>query len=94
MGVRGWVVASALFGVGLLVGLLSPSLKAQAAADSSAAPWVVLEGPERPSAAGSGLLSGGWHAVKYNRCTGEAHVFSTRSHAISDKDVWFKLPVK
>ena len=40
------------------------------------------------------MASGGWHAVKFNRCTGETLVLSKKDHAPSDKDIWFKLPVK
>jgi hypothetical protein len=92
MRARAWLVAVPLFVLGLLVGVLSPSLKAQAAIDPCAAPWVVVEGEERPSA--SSAQRGGWHAVKLNRCTGEAHVFSTSDQKGSEKDVWYKLPVK
>jgi hypothetical protein len=87
-----WLVSVALFAVGLLVGVLSPSLKAQAVADPCAAPWVVVEGVERPSA--SSAQRGGWHAVKLNRCTGEALVFSRDNHSVSEKDAWYKLAVK
>ena len=89
---RVWLVAVVLFGLGLLVGVLSPSLKAQAVPDPCAAPWVVVEGGERVSAS-SGHRAG-WHAVKLNRCTGEAHIYASKEHAVADKDVWNKLQVK
>jgi hypothetical protein len=92
MRARVWLVAVALFGVGLLVGVLSPSLKAQAVADPCSAPWVVVEGVERPSA--SSAQRGGWHAVKLNRCTGEAQIFASKEHSVSEKDAWYKLAVK
>lgn len=90
---RLWLVSVALFAVGLLVGVLSPSLKAQAVADPCVAPWVVVEASERPAGAG-GTATGGWHAVKLNRCTGEAHVFSSPDHSVNEKDAWYKLAVK
>jgi hypothetical protein len=51
-----------------------------------------VEASERPSAASA--ERGGWHAVKFNRCSGEALVFSTRDHNISEKNTWYKLAVK
>ena len=92
MRARAWMIAVVVFGVGLLVGVSSPSLKAQAVADPCAAPWIVVEASERPGGNDSG--EGGWHAVKLNRCTGEALVFSRDSHSVSEKDAWYKLAVK
>ena len=92
MRARAWIIAVALFVFGILVGVLSPSLKAQAVADPCAAPWVVVEGSERPSA--SSAARGGWHAVKLNRCTGEAHIYASKEHSVGGQDVWNKLAVK
>jgi hypothetical protein len=87
-----WLVGVVLFGFGIIVGALSPSLKAQADPDPCAAPWVVVEGPERPSA--SSAHRGGWHAVKLNRCTGEAHIYASKEHSVGGQDSWHKLAVK
>jgi hypothetical protein len=89
---RAWMVAISFLVLGILVGALSPSLKAQAVADACSAPWVVIEGPERPS--DSSGQRGGWHAVKLNRCTGEALIYASKEHSVVPQDSWHKLAVK
>jgi hypothetical protein len=91
MRIRAWIVGVALFVVGLFAGALWPSLKAQAAPDPCVAPWDVVIGTERTT---TDNARDGWHAVKWNRCTGDAVVFSTNDHKLDDKQAWTKLPVR
>ena len=79
-----------LLGLGIVIGALAPSLKAQSPAAPCAAPWDVTTGPERSASGGNG----GWHAVRWNRCTGEALVLSTETHKLGDSLTWRKLPEK
>jgi hypothetical protein len=94
MRTRAWIVGVALFVTGLFAGTFLPSLKAQAASDPCVAPWDVVVGPERVGGGASAVARAGWHAVKWNRCTGEAVVFSTNDHKLDDKQAWLKLSVK
>jgi hypothetical protein len=91
MRTRAWIVGVALFVTGLFAGTFLPSLKAQAAPDPCVAPWDVVSGEERDQ-----RITGksGWHAVKWNRCTGDAFVFSTNDHKLDDKQGWLKQPPK
>ena len=91
MRVRTFLIGSGLVAIGVAIGLSAPSLKAQAPASAQCvAAWDVTIGPERSGSGGSG----GWHAVKWNRCTGEAIVFSTENHRLDDKSAWRKLDIK
>jgi hypothetical protein len=93
MRTRAWIVGVALFVTGLFAGTFLPSLKAQAAPDPCVAPWEVVAESERNAPS----MYTGWHAVKWNRCTGETLVFSTNDHRLVEKpthQVWLKLPVK
>ena len=103
MRTRTLIVGVALVVVGLLVGSLLPPLAAQSssdqartqiAADPCAAPWDVVIGAERIASG----TNAGWHAVKWNRCTGEAMLFSTSNHNLFDVKeevrAWQKVPVK
>lgn len=76
-----------LFVVGLVVGLFTPTTRAQAVDDTCAAPWTVEHSPSRGS-------NGGFYALKLNQCTGEVHIFATNDMTVSAKDTWFKLAVK
>jgi len=88
---RTWLVGVTLFVAGVIAGVLWPPLKAQAAPDPCVAAWEVVTGVERDA---SGTGRSGWHAVKWNRCTGEAVVFSTNDHKLEDKSAWLKLPAR
>ena len=77
--------------LGLLVTALTPRLTAQAQPDPCQAPWdVVMKTQE------SGInYEGGFSAVKWNRCTGEALVFSIGQYARdASTGAWHKNPVK
>ena len=89
--IRTVIVCVSLVVVGVLVGAMLPSLKAQAATDPCVAPWDVVTGVERDA---SGTGRSGWSAVKWNRCTGESFVFSTNNHKLDAESVWRKLPTK
>ena len=74
--------------LGLLVTALTPRVTAQAQPDSCQAPWDVVINDDR----GPG---GGATAVKWNRCTGEALVFSIGNYAKdASTGTWHKNPVK
>ncbi|MBS1116640.1 MAG: hypothetical protein H6Q87_1024 [candidate division NC10 bacterium] len=88
---------------GLLVGALLPPLsaqtasdpaRAQTAADPCAARWDVVLGAERIASG----TNAGRHAVKWNRCTGEAMWCSTSNHNRFDVKeevrAWQRFPVK
>ena len=92
-----WFVGTALIVIGVLAGTLAPSLRAQAVPDPCVAPWDVTIGtPIRPGGH-SVQNSSGWHAVKWNRCTGETFVFSAegeRDARVEDSTAWTKHPVQ
>ena len=102
MSPRTLLVGVALLVIGLLMGAALPPLtaqttdpaRAQATPDPCAAPWDVVLGGERIASG----TNAGWHAVKWNRCTGEAVLFSTSNHNLFDVKeevrAWQKLPVK
>ena len=87
-----WFVGTALIVIGVLAGTLAPSLRAQAVPDPCVAPWEVTIGSQRGSA-----NDPGWHAVRWNRCTGETFVFSVgneRGDRVEDSTAWTKHPVQ
>ena len=89
-----WLVGTALIVIGVLAGTLAPSLRAQAVPDPCVAPWEVTIGSQRPDISGR---RSGWHAVRWNRCTGETFVFSAeneRSARVEDSNAWTKHPVQ
>jgi len=91
-----WFVGTALIVIGVLAGTLAPSLRAQAVPDPCVAPWDVAIGTNR-AAGGGGASSTGWHAVRWNRCTGETFVFSAddeRDERVEDSTAWTKHPVQ
>ena len=77
--------------LGFLATALMPRVTAQAQPDPCQAPWDVVIEAEKSS---SGSF-GGWSALKWNRCTGEAFVFSVGHYAKdASAGVWSKNPVK
>jgi len=89
-----WSVGTALIVIGVLAGTLAPSLRAQAVPDPCVAPWEVTIGSQRPPSYPS---EAGWHAVKWNRCTGETFVFSAddeRDGRVEDSTAWTEHPVQ
>lgn len=87
MTTRALAIGFVLLSAGLSVGAGFP-LKAQSSPDPCMAPWDVAESS---SSAGNG----GWHAVKWNRCTGEAHVLVFPGlKPEAEYAMWQKLPVK
>ena len=77
--------------LGLLAGALVPPLRAQATT-ACVSTWEVKLGSEEPG--GYSSHRAGWHAVKWNTCTGEAFVFSARDHEkLSPADATF-IPVQ
>ena len=77
--------------IGLLASAFTPRLTAQTTPEPCQAPWEVtigtLRGPSRT----------GWHAVRWNRCTGETFVFSAeneRDGRVDDSTAWTKHPVQ
>ena len=89
-----WLVSTALIVIGVLAGTLAPSLRAQAVPDPCVAPWEVTIGSARPPA---DRREAGWHAVRWNRCTGETFVFSAqneRNKRVEDSSAWTKHPVQ
>ena len=78
--------------LGLLVTALTPRVTAQAQPDPCQAPWDVVS---QGWAEGGNGDQGGWSAVKWNRCTGEAFVLHV-GHFSKDasEGVWSKNPVK
>ena len=79
------ILAVVIFLLGLVVGQVTPSTSAQAAADPCAAPWDVAAGPTRPVTAG-GQVEGGIYVVKFNRCTGEALVLAYDGPVLEQDD--------
>ena len=79
--------------VGVLVTALTPRVTAQAQPDPCQAPWDVVS---QGWAEGGNGDQGGWSAVKWNHCTGEAFVFSVGRSSKYDASagVWSKNPVK
>ena len=93
MRARTWIAGAGLVLFGLALGLLAPSLRAQAPTTvACTAGWELYVGAEM--AGGASVTGGGWHAVKWNRCTGEALVFSSPNHKPDEKAAWYRLPVK
>ena len=89
-----WSVGTALIVIGVLAGTLAPSLRAQAVPDPCVAPWEVTIGTGR-AVAGTAQTNTGWHAVRWNRCTGETFVFSAndeRDERVDDSTAWTKHP--
>ena len=81
--------------IGLLASAFTPPLTAQTTPEPCQAPWDVTIGEETPGIGRGG--NSGWHAVKWNRCTGETFVFSAegeRSEHVDDSTAWTKHPVK
>ena len=75
--------------IGLLASAFTPRLTAQTTPEPCQAPWEITIG-NMPTRAG-------WHAVKWNRCTGETFVFSAegeRSEHVDDSTAWTKHPVQ
>ena len=68
MRARIWLVGPVLFVVGLLVGAVAPSTRAQAATDSCTAPWRL---EVRPRTDGTAFF-----VAKINRCTGDVVVLT------------------
>ena len=82
--------------IGLLASAFTPRLTAQTTPEPCQAPWDVVIGTERPGGA-SISDNTGWHAVRWNRCTGETFVFSAdqeRSDRVDDSTAWTKHPVQ
>ena len=83
--------------IGLLASAFTPRLTAQTTPEPCQAPWEITIGtPIRPGGA-SVQNSSGWHAVKWNRCTGETFVFSAeneRDGRVDDSTPWTKHPVQ
>ena len=83
-------VGTALIVIGVLAGTLAPSLRAQAMPDPCVAPWKVKLGSMQSDGTG-------WHAGKWNRCTGETFVFSAnneRGDRVDDSTAWTEHPVQ
>ena len=53
--------------IGLLASAFTPRLTAQTTPEPCQAPWDVVIGSERAERD----ATNGWHAVRWNRCTGE-----------------------
>ena len=76
--------------LGVVASAVMPSLRAQAAPEPCQAPWDVVVGANTAQA-------NGWHAVRWNRCTGETFVFSAegeRGDVVKDTTAWTKHPVR
>ena len=81
--------------IGLLASAFTPRLTAQTTPEPCQAPWEVTIGSQRPPSLE--LREAGWHAVKWNRCTGETFVFSAddeRDGRVEDSTAWTKHPVQ
>ena len=63
--------------IGLLASAFTPRLTAQTTPEPCQAPWDVVAGSARGSAAST---SSGWHVVSWNRCTGETFFYSASRH--------------
>lgn len=61
--------------LGVVASAVMPSLRAQAVT-TCVPEWKVEVGAER----GADSENSGWHAVKWNPCTGEAFIFSAPNH--------------
>ena len=83
--------------IGLLASAFTPPLTAQTTPEPCQAPWDVVIGSEQPGGGGNRGTTTGWHAVKWNRCTGETFIFSAeeeRDTRVVDSTAWTKHPVK
>ena len=81
--------------IGLLASAFTPRLTAQTTPEPCQAPWDVVIGEQRQ--AGGSSHRGGWHAVRWNRCTGETFVFSAseeRQQRVEDSSAWVEHPVQ
>ena len=85
--------------LGFLASALTPRLTAQTTPEPCQAPWDVVIGEQRE--AGNNRIgiprASGWHAVRWNRCTGETFVFSAeqeRDDRVEDSSAWTNHPVK
>jgi hypothetical protein len=87
-----FLVVVVVFIVGLLAGTALQTLNAQTPPDPCVAAWDVVVGTQRPT--GEAGTRPGWHAVKWNRCSGEAVVFAADSHKLDENNAWRKLAVK
>ena len=79
--------------IGLLASAFTPRLTAQTTPEPCQAPWEVTIGSQR----GANANNQGWHAVRWNRCTGETFVFSAndeRDGRVEDSTAWTKHPVQ
>ena len=61
--------------IGLLASAFTPRLTAQTTPEPCQAPWDVVIGSERAVNQNTG-----WHAVRWNRCTGETFFYSASRH--------------
>ena len=89
------LVGMACLVLGLLASVLTPRLTAQTSPEPCQAPWEVITGEQRQ--AGGSTHRAGWHAVRWNRCTGETFVFSAseeHQQRVEDSSYWIKHPVK
>ena len=73
------LVGVACLVIGLLASAFTPRLTAQTTPEPCQAPWNVTIGSERQSASAANSYAG-WHAVKWNRCTGETSFYSAMRH--------------
>ena len=76
--------------IGLLASAFTPRLTAQTTPEPCQAPWDVVIGANTAQA-------NGWHAVRWNRGTGETFVFSAggeRNQRVEDSSAWTKHPVQ
>ena len=83
--------------IGLLASAFTPRLTAQTTPEPCQAPWKVTIGTSHPHRSGATRGSTGWHAVRWNRCTGETFVFSAndeRDGRVEDSTAWTKHPVQ
>ena len=75
--------------IGLLASAFTPRLTAQTTPEPCQASWDVVIGSSR--------ISNGWHAVRWNRYTGETFVFSAdgeRNQRVEDSGAWTKHPAQ
>jgi hypothetical protein len=75
--------------IGLLASAFTPRLTAQTTPEPCQAPWDVVIGSV------DAIGVSGWHAVKWNRCTGETFVFSAeqeRGDRVEDSSAWVEHP--
>ena len=77
--------------IGLLASAFTPRLTAQTTPEPCQAPWDVVIGSERPQNwEMMGRTDSGWHAVRWNRCTGETFVYAASRH--DNNQGWTKNP--